>query len=100
MQTKTNQQRGRKVTWNGEAVLLVVMAEANGGGQAVCSQWMAMLDGGSALSLFCVSSSSRFCLLLLCLFVLFFSFLTRAQGGVAAVAMGRNRNGGVAAQWL
>jgi len=45
----------------------------------LCSQWMAMPDGGSALSLlcvfflFCVSSPSRFCLLLLCLFFLFLS---------------------------
>jgi hypothetical protein len=41
----------------------------------LCSQWMAMSDGGSALSLlcvFCVSSPSRFCLLLLCLFFLSF----------------------------
>jgi hypothetical protein len=74
---------------------LVVVAEANGGGQAVCSQWMAMPDGGSALSLFCVFFFLCFffspflypaSLSLLPLF--FFSFLTMAQGGVAAVAMG------------
>jgi hypothetical protein len=55
---------------------VLLVAEANGGGQAVCSQWMEMPDGGSALSLFCVffcvSSPSRFYLLLLYLFFLFF----------------------------
>jgi hypothetical protein len=89
-------------------VLLVVVAEANGGGQAVCSQWMAMPDDGSALSLFCVFFFFPVFLLLpvsvSCFSVssssFFFSFLTMAQGGVAAVAMGRNSNGGVAAQWL
>jgi hypothetical protein len=59
-------------------VLLVVVAKANDGGQAVCSQCMAIPDSVSALSLFCdffhVSSSPRFYLLLLCLFFLSFFF--------------------------
>jgi hypothetical protein len=66
---------------------------------------MVMLDGGSALSLLCVF-----------FFLCFFSFpflspvplsllplsfsLKMAQGGAAAGAMERNRNGGFAAWWL
>jgi hypothetical protein len=70
----SRESRGKQ-TWRRLTVLLMVVAVAHAGDQVVCSQWVAIPDGGSALSLFCVflcvSSSPRFCLLLLCFFFLF-----------------------------
>ena len=82
----------------------MVAAKAGGGGHTVCSQWMAMPDGGSALSLFCVFFPVFILLpVSVSYFVsssFFFFFLMMAQGGVVAMAMRSNINGGVVTQWL
>jgi len=89
-------------------VLLVVVAEANDGGQAVCSQCMAIPDSVSALSLFCdffmflllpvsiscfsVSSSSLFFFLQW----LKVEWLWWQWGGIA---MAESRHGSCGNQW-
>ena len=101
------------------SVLFLFSLSGSAGVGSVDGGGIAVLDGGGRMAVLVVDGDARrrFCpFSALCFFLCFFSFLflspaplsllplffslKMAQGGAAAGAMERNRNGGVAAQCL